>query len=117
MNKKLILRKSHRYIALIVGVQLLLGSIGGFYFSIIPIEEIRGNHLKAIPLKINWNDLPSIIPMSQVAVKIPRQNRILKIKNIDFVVNENRFFYKVVHGDNQTIWLNTITGRVLTQLT
>ncbi|MGB0691960.1 MAG: PepSY domain-containing protein [Pseudomonadales bacterium] len=44
MNK-LTLRKIHRWLGLIAGIQLLAWTVSGLYFTIIPIEEIRGNHL------------------------------------------------------------------------
>ncbi len=45
MNKRLLLRKIHRYLALAVGIQLLFWSAGGLFFSLVPIEQIHGDHL------------------------------------------------------------------------
>ncbi|MCF6225795.1 MAG: PepSY domain-containing protein [Xanthomonadales bacterium] len=45
MNMAKIIRKTHRWAGLILGVQLLLWTVSGFYFALIPIEEIRGEHL------------------------------------------------------------------------
>ncbi|MEO0525835.1 MAG: PepSY domain-containing protein [Bacteroidota bacterium] len=39
-------RKWHRYLGLILGVQFLLWTLGGLYFSWTNIEEIRGDDLK-----------------------------------------------------------------------
>ncbi len=39
-------RKWHRYLGVILGVQFLLWTIGGLYFSWTNIGEIRGDHLK-----------------------------------------------------------------------
>lgn len=39
-------RKWHRYLGLILGIQFLLWTLGGLYFSWTNIEEIRGDHLK-----------------------------------------------------------------------
>ncbi|TPE64451.1 PepSY domain-containing protein [Sandaracinobacter neustonicus] len=39
----------HRWIALIVGIQLLLWVASGLFMSVVPIERIRGEHLKAVP--------------------------------------------------------------------
>jgi len=39
------LRKVHRWLGLIAGLQLLAWTVSGFYFTVIPIDEIRGNHL------------------------------------------------------------------------
>jgi len=35
-------RKIHRYLGLFVGVQLLLWTAGGLFFSLNPIEKVRG---------------------------------------------------------------------------
>ena len=44
-----LLRESHRWLGLIAGIQLLLWTISGLYFTLIPIETIRGNHLLVEP--------------------------------------------------------------------
>ena len=37
-------RKIHRYISLLISVQLLLWTVSGLYFSFNKIEKIRGEH-------------------------------------------------------------------------
>ena len=44
-DPKFTLRKVHRWLGLIAGIQLLLWTVSGLYFSVIPIDEIRGSHL------------------------------------------------------------------------
>ncbi|WP_420401119.1 hypothetical protein [Flagellimonas sp.] len=39
-------RKWHRYLGVVLGIQFLLWTLGGLYFSWTNIEEIRGEHLK-----------------------------------------------------------------------
>ncbi|MEW7291398.1 PepSY domain-containing protein [Aquimarina sp. 2304DJ70-9] len=39
-------RKWHRYLGVVLGIQFLLWTIGGLYFSWTTIDEIRGDHLK-----------------------------------------------------------------------
>ena len=43
--KKLI-RKSHRYLGVFIGIQFLLWTISGLFFSWTNIKEIRGDHLR-----------------------------------------------------------------------
>ncbi len=45
MNSVTLIRKIHRFAALIIGTQILLWTVSGVYFAIIPIDEIRGSHL------------------------------------------------------------------------
>ena len=39
------LRKIHRWLGLVAGIQLLAWTVSGLYFTLIPIDDIRGNHL------------------------------------------------------------------------
>ena len=43
--------KLHRWFAVIVGIQVLLWILGGVVMSIIPIEQVRGQHLAIKTLK------------------------------------------------------------------
>ena len=47
------IRKAHRYLGLFLGIQFLLWTISGLYFSWTNIDEIRGEHLinKNVKLK------------------------------------------------------------------
>ncbi|MBT3425496.1 MAG: PepSY domain-containing protein [Gammaproteobacteria bacterium] len=49
LTKKNYLRQMHRWLGLIAGIQLLLWTVSGLYFTLIPIEEIRGDHLRLEP--------------------------------------------------------------------
>ena len=40
------IRKSHRYLGIFIGVQFLLWTIGGLYFSWTDIDNIHGDHFK-----------------------------------------------------------------------
>jgi uncharacterized iron-regulated membrane protein len=46
---KRLLRKAHRWLGLLMAVQLLAWMSSGLYFSLFPIEEIRGEHLTRAP--------------------------------------------------------------------
>ncbi len=46
MNKKLLMRKAHRYIGLIVALQLLAWTAGGIWFTWNDIDKIHGDHLR-----------------------------------------------------------------------
>lgn len=45
-NYKKLIRKSHRYLGVFIGIQLLFWTVSGLYFSWTNIEEIRGDHLR-----------------------------------------------------------------------
>jgi len=46
MKKRLMLRKAHRYIGLLVSLQLLAWTLGGIWFAWNDINAIHGDHLK-----------------------------------------------------------------------
>lgn len=43
------IRKAHRYLGLFLGIQFLLWTISGLYFSWTNIDEIHGDHFKQLP--------------------------------------------------------------------
>ncbi|MEJ8804287.1 PepSY domain-containing protein [Pontibacter sp. H249] len=45
-SKHYYIRKSHRYLGLILGVQFLFWTIGGLYFSWNDIDDVHGDHLR-----------------------------------------------------------------------
>ena len=49
LTKKNYLRQMHRWLGLIAGIQLLLWTVSGLYFTLLPIEEIHGDHLRTEP--------------------------------------------------------------------
>ncbi len=53
VNRKISLkiRKIHRYLGLFLGIQFLLWTISGLYFSWTNIDKIHGDHFRKIPTK------------------------------------------------------------------
>lgn len=80
MKARLLIRKIHRYVALVVGLQLLFWSAGGLYFSLIPIERIHGDHLldrtpAAIgSLRSETSCLPAAAVLAKVLEKTAQQD-------------------------------------------
>jgi len=60
--------RTHKWVALIVGLQILLWIAGGLVMSAIPIEQVRGEHKIAVtePLSVSPNVL---IPLAEIAKK------------------------------------------------
>ncbi len=56
MRPQLLFRKVHKWVGLVLGIQILLWFLSGFLMSWMPIDEIRGNHLlqpvKTQPIKL-----------------------------------------------------------------
>lgn len=56
----------HRYLALAVSVQVLFWVVSGFYFTLFPIEEIRGNHLASSSVSTVDVNNPGIRPVGEL---------------------------------------------------
>jgi uncharacterized iron-regulated membrane protein len=48
-NANYLIRKSHRYLGIFIGIQFLFWTIGGLYFSWNNIDEVHGDHLHKKP--------------------------------------------------------------------
>ncbi len=56
------IRTTHRCLGLVIGVQLLLWTVSGFYFSWHTIEQVRGEHLTAGPRGLALTDTTFLSP-------------------------------------------------------
>ena len=54
-------RKLHRWLGLLMALQIVAWMASGLYFSIFPIEVIRGEHLVKAPAAVNASALPELI--------------------------------------------------------
>ena len=90
------IRKAHRDLGLFLGVQFILWTISGLYFSWTNIDEIRGEHL--IKQNINPKDFSELISPS----KLNQSN----IKSIELRVISDTPYYWI----NSTYLFNAYTG-------
>ena len=54
----------HKWVALIIGLQILLWIAGGLVMSVIPIEQVRGEHKVAAPAPLSLSPT-LILPLSE----------------------------------------------------
>jgi len=66
------IRKTHRYLGLIAGVQLLFWTVSGLYFSLNPIAQVRGEDLMRRPPPVNLAGVDLAAPQS-VLTALTRQ--------------------------------------------
>lgn len=55
MRKAKLLRKSHRYLGLILGIQFLMWTISGLYFSWTDLDDIHGDGFKNLEHQANFH--------------------------------------------------------------
>ena len=101
-KKSWLIRKTHRYLGLIIGVQFLAWTISGLYFSWTNIDEIHGDQFrKELPPIFVYKDLIDID-------SIPKE-----INNISLVEILDTPFYWV----NKKLLYNARNGDVKTEIT
>jgi len=49
MNKQLLIRKSHRYLGLFIGIKFIAWTVSGLYFSWNKLDNVHGDHLRKTP--------------------------------------------------------------------
>lgn len=90
----ILLRKVHRWLGLFAGIQLLAWTVSGFYFSLIPIDEIRGSHLLVnepiSPLATEFQ----LISQSELTAQHPELNE-ATLDDFQFLVTNNVPVYLV----------------------
>ena len=91
------IRKAHRYLGIFLGIQFLMWTISGMYFSWTDIDEIHGDQFKKEnPEKTAFTDL---LGSSQLAVKEP-------VKSLELLEIAKTPYYWI----NETTLYNAFTG-------
>lgn len=93
-DPKFTLRKVHRWLGLIAGIQLLLWTVSGLYFSLIPIDEIRGSHLLANEAESPLISRFNLISPSDLVGRYTELNN-ATIEDFELVVNIDTPVYLV----------------------
>lgn len=89
-------RKWHRYLGLLLGIQFLLWTIGGLYFSWTNIDEIRGDNLKNETKELPDN--ANFISPSAFLPKLLKDSGSLRSLKLTTVLDEP--YYEVVYLSN-----------------
>ena len=108
------IRKAHRWLGIVAAIQLLIWTGSGLFFSIIPIEKIRGSHLI---------EQPPIFRLGHVKVLSPnvlaRQYQELSAIGLDQIQLNQRLNTPVyiIRIDDRWLVFNAVTAKQLSTLT
>lgn len=98
------IRKTHRYLGLFIGIQFLMWTISGLYFSWTDIDEIHGDQFKKdIPEQMAFSDL---LGSSELHIQVP-------IKSLELLEIADTPYYWI----NETTLYNALTGVRKNELT
>jgi uncharacterized iron-regulated membrane protein len=94
-NTNYLIRKSHRYLGVFIGIQFLLWTIGGLYFSWNNIDNVHGDHLRKkppfLPAELNLGSPnPALAQLRETA----QLDSIIDIKLINILASP---FYRITY--------------------
>lgn len=94
-----LVRKSHRYLAVIFGIQFLFWTLGGLYFSWTNIKQIRGDDLrKEMPLL----NLPNhVVSVTDVVAAIKAHDSLHGVEAVQLIAILGRPYYQVSYHGGQ----------------
>jgi len=113
------IRKTHRWMGVILGVQFFLWTIGGLYFSWSDMDEVHGDHQKAHIHPISA-DIGLVNPQ-EIIDEIKLKDSVNFLFDIRLIQILNRPFYQIIyskeHDRGKKIQLaNATTGELRTAL-
>lgn len=114
----LFIRKTHRYLGAIIGIQLLAWVLGGLYFSWTNIEEIRGNTLRKASQSLN---LPTVtVPLGKLIDQLQGMRNVSQITKIQVVDILGKSYYQIHYlagNKSKVILADVRTGAIRPPLT
>jgi hypothetical protein len=76
------IRKTHRWLSLAIGIQVLFWMVSGFYFSLIPIESIRGEDRVTEREPENFSHTPLTSPQLAIAQLLEQNGASLQVRKL-----------------------------------
>lgn len=108
-NYKHYISKTHRYLGIFIGVQFLLWTLGGLYFSWTNIKEIRGEDLRKKDENLNVS--ANLVSPKIILDEIAKTKDISNVQKIQIVEVLNKPFYEIRIG-KETILADAETGKI-----
>ncbi len=111
-------RKIHRYLGLFVGVQLLLWTAGGLFFSLNSIEKVRGETEASEPPFLQLT-VPPVSPAPALAELTARRPG-MEVRSVTLRPHLGDGVYEIAYDDGgRSRWVlaDTLTGRLRSPIT
>ena len=124
---KITLRKFHKYISLLIAIQLLLWTVSGLYFSFNKIENVRGEQYLIAEVEASIADKRTVEKLGfESAMQIVKDRTILQPQTIEIINDPQRGseyrgrelpLYKVVTlsnaGKEINVYQDPFTGEIV----
>jgi uncharacterized iron-regulated membrane protein len=93
---RIFFRRLHRWLGLLMAVQIIAWMASGLYFSIFPIAEIRGEHLTKEPVPLNAELLSGMGPPGAVKDTLDRHlGQDWKLEKLGLVSKDGQLNWRV----------------------
>lgn len=101
----------HKWIALVVGLQLLAWSVSGLFMTVVPISQVRGEHNIRKPVPINLRD-SALLPLADVLERAPAG----VITRVELRALSGLPVYEVSFDGSSSILMDARTGGLLSPI-
>jgi hypothetical protein len=108
-----VVRKSHRYLGLFLGIQFLFWTIGGLYFSWTNIKNIRGEDIRKEPTTINKERLG--ISLNGILNEISKNDSVYLLKSVQIATIFDTPHYQITFNNGKrikTVLANTLNNKI-----
>lgn len=113
MKLSVLTRKWHKWLALVVGVQLLFWTLSGLFMSAVPIEIIKSEHLvKDLPQQVISPDV-NLISVQEAISRVETEGSVVGLE-IKTFLDSPVFVIRNTHGEKRLI--DGVTGKKLSPL-
>jgi hypothetical protein len=101
--------RTHKWLALIIGIQLLLWFASGFVMSLLPIERVRGEHLVDLRRAEALKDDAALVPPASIAAQFDQP-----VRSLTFRPLLGRPVAEVEFADGSKVLRDAVSGSALT---
>lgn len=109
-NAHKIIRKAHRYLGVVFGIQFLFWTVGGLYFSWTNIKKIRGEDIRKEESPFVCND--KLVAPDSIINLLQKQDTVLHIKSVNLINVLDSTYYQISFNNGQRVktrLLNAVT--------
>lgn len=100
VNKNLLIRRTHRYLGLFIGIQFLGWTISGLYFSWNDIDDVHGDHMRKSPHFISMSN--SLISPAKAIEEMRSTTQIDSINSIQLIGIVGKPVYQISYFAGHT---------------